>query len=143
MFDALKNGFRERWEQFKEGRPGRRFEERYHRRHEAGDVRFGPARLLYIAAGVLVMLAGVVMLPAPGPGMAVIVVGLSLLGSEFLAIARFMDWGEVRLWRGFGWTRRTWRRASLPARIGLALLALVVAVALGYGLYRFAFARWV
>lgn len=143
MFNALNERLQERWEEFKEGEPGSRFEERYRRRREEGGARFGPMRLLYIAGGVLVMLAGLVMMVAPGPGIAAFVLGLSFLGSEFLVIARLMDWGEVRLRHGFEWSLSTWNGAPLPARIGLALLMLALAVALAYGFYRFAFTRWV
>lgn len=142
MLDALKANFQKRWEQFQEGEPGSRFEERYRRRRAAADDSFGLVRLLYIVGGVLVMLAGLVMMPAPGPGTAVFVVGLSFLGSEFLPVARFMDRSEMRLRLGFRWARRTWHRTSPLVRAGLVLLVLVCAAGLSYGMYHFAFVRW-
>lgn len=58
------------------------------------------------AAGGLVIIAGVVMLVTPGPGIVTILLGLSILGREFSPARSLL--GRLRAWahrRGFG--RRT------------------------------------
>lgn len=135
MWEQTKRG----WEQFAEGEPGRRFQERYRRRQKGRRSRFAPGRLLYIAAGVVVMLAGIVLMPAPGPGWAIFFFGLGLLGSEFLVIARFMDRGEVRLRAAGHWSLEAWQRAPLAGKAALVLLAFALAAAFAYMLYWLAF----
>ena len=48
-------------------------------------------RVFLIIAGFTLLLAGVVMLVTPGPGMLVIFLGLGLLAAEFVWARRLMD----------------------------------------------------
>lgn len=48
-------------------------------------------RVFLIVAGFTLLLAGVVMLVTPGPGMLVIFLGLGLLAAEFVWARRLMD----------------------------------------------------
>ncbi len=48
-------------------------------------------RIFLIIAGFTLLLAGVVMLVTPGPGMLVIFLGLGLLAAEFVWARRLMD----------------------------------------------------
>ena len=48
-------------------------------------------RVFLIVAGFTLLLAGVVMLVTPGPGMLVILLGLGLLAAEFVWARRLMD----------------------------------------------------
>lgn len=48
-------------------------------------------RIFLIIAGFTLLLAGVVMLITPGPGMLVIFLGLGLLAAEFVWARRLMD----------------------------------------------------
>ncbi len=50
-----------------------------------------PIRLLYIVAGFTILLAGIVMLLAPGPAFVVIPVGLAVLSLEFAWAERLLD----------------------------------------------------
>lgn len=91
MIQALK----ENWRQFKRGKPGERFEERYRRKQGAGRGKLhGP---LMMAAGVLLLVAGLILIPAPGPGALIVVAGAALIAQESLAAARFLDRAEMRL----------------------------------------------
>lgn len=47
-------------------------------------------RLITVVIGFTVVLVGVVMLVTPGPGIAAIVLGLALLGTEFLWARKLM-----------------------------------------------------
>lgn len=48
-------------------------------------------RVFLVIAGFTLLLAGVVMLVTPGPGIAAILVGLGLLAAEFVWARRLMD----------------------------------------------------
>jgi tellurite resistance protein TerC len=48
-------------------------------------------RVFLVVAGFTLLLAGVVMLVTPGPGMLVIFLGLGLLAAEFVWARRLMD----------------------------------------------------
>ena len=48
-------------------------------------------RVFLVISGFTLLLAGVVMLVTPGPGMLVIFVGLGLLAAEFVWARRLMD----------------------------------------------------
>jgi uncharacterized protein (TIGR02611 family) len=48
-------------------------------------------RIFLVIAGFTLLLAGVVMLVTPGPGLVVILLGLGLLAAEFVWARRLMD----------------------------------------------------
>jgi uncharacterized protein (TIGR02611 family) len=48
-------------------------------------------RIFLILAGFTLLLAGVIMLATPGPGMLTILLGLGLLAAEFVWARRLMD----------------------------------------------------
>lgn len=128
---------KEHWHELKDSRPGHRFQERYHRRKKELRGSFHWGRWLNIVGGVLVVLVGIFLLAVPGPGMLVAVVGLSLLGSEFLALARFLDWAEVRLRRIFQWARRWWKHAGWVMRATVILFTCLAAAGVLVGGYTF------
>jgi len=84
------------WDELKRGTPGRRFQSRYERSRERGTLR----KWLVIAGGLLLVLAGIVFLPLPGPGLLIIAAGAFLMAEESLAAARALDWTEqkIRSW---------------------------------------------
>ena len=95
------------WRELKAAKAGERFQERYRRSSGEGPLR----KVLFIGGGILVMAAGVFFLPAPGPGMLILVVGAGLIAEESLIAARALDWMEIRLRRFAKWARRAWRAA--------------------------------
>jgi uncharacterized protein (TIGR02611 family) len=90
-------------------------------------------RLYRVAVGVVgvaIVLLGIVALPAPGPGWAIIFVGLAVLASEFERAQRLLDFAKRHVHR---WT--TWiTRQHLVVRliVGLAILALVLGIFWAY-----------
>ncbi len=48
-------------------------------------------RIFFVIAGFTLLLAGVIMLVTPGPGIAAILLGLGLLAAEFVWARRLMD----------------------------------------------------
>jgi len=99
MLDAI----RLQWQQLREAEPGERFQQLHRRRHEASAS--GGQRRLRMAAAIGLILLGLVMMPAPGPGLLVVLAGLSLLASESLGTARRLDRLEL-------WFRERWRRGQ-------------------------------
>jgi uncharacterized protein (TIGR02611 family) len=133
MMGQIKEG----WRQLRDCRPGSRFREQHRRRHEGGQPAW--RRPVFLTLGSLLVVAGVFLMPAPGPGFVVVFIGGLLLSRESLAVARFFDWLEMRLLRLLAWGRRTWRGMSLPART--AAIALVASAAGALGLAAFAVLR--
>lgn len=87
--------------------PGRRFQDRHARRRSKRSSLLRKGLLL--GGGGLVLLAGLVLMPAPGPGLLIALVGAGLLADESPALARALDRGELlirRLWPGGARKRR-------------------------------------
>lgn len=124
---------RENWRQFKASEPGCRFQDRYDRQHEQGasPVR----RVVTVAAGVALAAAGLVMMVAPGPGVAALVLGVGLIAGASRRVARFLDRAEVGLRRVYRAGRRVWRRLPGVAKAAVVLVLLAAAAAVAYGLY--------
>jgi hypothetical protein len=97
MFDGLKR----RWRRLKAGEPGARFQRQYRENRETRKSAL--QRWGSVAAGVGLILVGVVGLVVPGPGILFIAAGGAVLARESLAVARTLDWVEVR-------GRRLWQR---------------------------------
>jgi uncharacterized membrane protein HdeD (DUF308 family) len=89
------DGLKTRWRELRQGEPGRRFRARYERRH-AKRRHAGGRKWAVIFAGALILVAGIVLLPLPGPGMLVVALGALLVAEESLTVARMLDALEVR-----------------------------------------------
>jgi uncharacterized protein (TIGR02611 family) len=79
--------------------------------------------------GALVVVTGIVLLPLPGPGWAIIFVGIAVWAIEFHWARRLLLFAKTQV---FQW--RTWYAArSLPLKIlvGTALAIVVAAIVLG------------
>ena len=92
MIQRLKAG----WRELRHGKPGRRFRDRYERRRNERRHP-GEHKWSVIVVGALVILAGIVLLPLPGPGMLVVAAGALLMAEESSALARALDALEVRV----------------------------------------------
>jgi hypothetical protein len=93
--------------------------------------------LLKPAAGIVLVVGGVVLCFIPGPGLPLIVVGAGLLGDEWRPVARAMDWLELRARKGITWARRWWNRAPRAARHAVVVVAVLAVSGAAYGGYRF------
>ena len=86
--------------------PGKRFQQYFSRRHQAGSSNL--RRVLTLGLGGLVVAVGLVLMPAPGPGILVVAAGAALMAGESLWMARGLDRAEIlarKLWRR--WRSRT------------------------------------
>jgi uncharacterized protein (TIGR02611 family) len=106
------------------GRPGRLVDAL--RAHPTGRVLL---RLTVGLVGALVVVTGIVLLPLPGPGWAIIFVGIAIWAIEFHWARRLLLFAKAQVSRWRAWyATRSW-----PVRIvlGAALLVLVAAIILG------------
>jgi uncharacterized protein (TIGR02611 family) len=128
------------WREFKESKPGQRFQERYRRRQEAerGHIIW---RIFLITLGAVIALGSLILAPLPGPGWATVFIGLMILGGELLPAARFLDWLEVRLRELWRLVQRVWR-ASLLGKVSVVVLAGSCAAAIVYVGYLLLFSGW-
>ena len=126
-------------EDFQQSRPGRRFRDRYDRRHQYRRSRLSPSSIFNVVGGTLLVVASLFLGPAPGFGFGTAFLGLALLASEFHPIARFLDKAEVKL-RSLGRELRDiWRTLPFALQAIAVLVALILTAAILYGLYRLFF----
>ncbi len=131
------SAIRHTWQQLKRAEPGHRFQE-YNREHNA-KRRSNASKVLSLTVGVIILLVGIVGLPAPGPGMIVIAIGAALIARESWTFARAMDWIELRLRAILAGLKSAWRRASVIERVAVCFLAAVATGAAAVLVYRVAF----
>jgi hypothetical protein len=98
---------------------GHRFQTRYHTRRfrrERGEAhRYG--RPFNLVLGPLLVVAGFLFLPTPGPSYIIIVIGLWMVAGELLVMARLFDQAEVRLRKTARWAKDAWARSPAAARV--------------------------
>ena len=90
---------------------------------------FGPAyRGAVGVIGSAIIVVGLILVPAPGPGWLIVFAGLAVLATEFPRARRLLEFGRRTL---AAWTRWLGRQSWwLRAAIGLCCLVIVAAVAL-------------
>lgn len=116
------------------GRAGRRFLGRYHIAQQRGHGML--RRGLMVGVGLVVFALGIFFVPAPGPGLLIMLAGASLVAQQSRLVAVRMDKGEVRLRKGFGKLRRWWKRKATPGK-KFALVAATVCILGGMALGAF------
>lgn len=117
----------------RKSRPGYRFQHRYYR--HAG--RHGTQRtLLQAFASLALIVAGIILMPIPGPGSLIAVLGLALLAGVSLRAARLLDHGEIHLRRIAHRLRERWERASPALRAALVTVVIMVLGAGSYATFR-------
>jgi Putative transmembrane protein (PGPGW) len=132
MIERTKEGWRH-WRTFRQIDEGHRYQTRYHfhqRRRKGLVWRYW--RPFSLLCGPILIIAGFVFIPTPGPSYIIIAVGLWLLAGEFLLLARLFDRIGVRLGRFGRWIRGVWRSSPIAVKV---LVVLALAVLLAYGVY--------
>ncbi|MCW1886012.1 hypothetical protein OKA04_14840 [Luteolibacter flavescens] len=99
-----KSGWKKRWEEFKQSRPGHRFQDRHRQNRERHFGRSPFVNALQPAAGILLIVAGVVFCVIPGPGLPLLLIGLAMIADVSLWVAVRLDRFEL------------WLRSVLPRR---------------------------
>jgi hypothetical protein len=120
------------WWHFKKSKPGDRFQVRYYRRQQSAPGRL--SMIFNIVVGSILVIFSAFFGWAPGPGLLTFLIGLALIGGEFLTIARFLDWSEVRLRQLAHLVGVVWRSSTIGKAL-IVLVALVLVVAFGYVIY--------
>jgi hypothetical protein len=120
------------WRHFTSSKPGDRFQVRYYYRKQSGAGRF--SRVFNIVVGSALVIFSAFFGWAPGPGLVTFVIGLAMVGGEFLTVARLLDWGEVRLRKLAHFVAYVWR-VSVAGRILIVLVIVTCVAALGYVIY--------
>jgi hypothetical protein len=129
VIEQAREGWRH-WRTFKEIDAGHRYQSRYHfhqRRRRRGEIsRY--RRPINLIGGPILITAGFVFIPTPGPSYMIIALGLWMLGGEFLPLARLFDRMGVRLGRLWRWIRGVWRTSpsTVKVLVVLAFVALLV-----------------
>ncbi|PRZ40594.1 uncharacterized protein (TIGR02611 family) [Antricoccus suffuscus] len=80
--------------------------------------------------GFLVLVAGIIMIPFPGPGWLVVIAGLAILATEFAWAERLLDFtkGKVMAWTRWVMRQRMWVRVLIGLLTALFVYGVVVVV---------------
>ena len=122
------------WYRFQADSPGRRFKQQFRRWRESGRTRL--TKVLFIAAGVLLIAIGILLLFIPGPGIPTILLGALLIAQQSWPLARALDRTEVRLRNLLMRSWRSWRAFSKARKVLLVVVALFVAGAVGIAAFK-------
>jgi uncharacterized membrane protein YbaN (DUF454 family) len=122
------------WHRFQADSPGRRFKQQFRHWRESGRSRLSKA--VFIVAGVVLIVLGILLLFVPGPGIPTILVGALLIAQQSWPLARALDRTEVRLRNLLMRSWRSWRAFSKPRKVLLFVLALVLVGAIGFAAYK-------
>ena len=85
-----------------------------------------------LLCGPILIVAGFVFIPTPGPSYIIIAIGLWLLAGEFLLLARVFDKAGVRLGRLWAPIGGLWQRSHVAVKAMVVLALSTVAL---YALY--------
>lgn len=85
-------------------------------------------KIVVLIVGVAVLLAGIALLPLPGPGMLVIIVGLIILATEFSWAQRWLDYAVEKAAGATSKVQGSKRGRLMLALSGLTLIAAGVVV---------------
>lgn len=126
---------RRQWHTFRSAPPGQRFQKLHESRSTGRGPQADAQRHVWIIVGVLIFVAGLALLPLPGPGSLVAVAGLGMIARESLVTARMLDAMDKKL---EGWIcplLRKWRNLARGRRLGLVTLCSALLVAGCAGVY--------
>ena len=113
-------------------RVGRRWAARRERLRERALLDF-TYRVLVAVVGLTVLLIGVAAIPYPGPGWAIVFLGLAILATEFYWARRTLTYTRARYDTAMAWLRRQpawvqWLKTVLTAAVVVVTLWLLGAV---------------
>ncbi len=134
------NRIKQDWHQFKQSKPGHRFQDHYERRQQGEHGRWSAGKVFNVFLGLVIIAGGIVLLAAPGPGWITVFIGLGFIASEFAPVARLLDWTEVKGRAIAEWAKGLWNRSSLTVKLVIILLTVAGVAALAYGAYSLVFA---
>jgi Putative transmembrane protein (PGPGW) len=126
------------WQEFKESKPGHRFQDRYRRRQESEHGWKDPRRLFYVVGGLILAVGSLAFGILPGPGMLTFFLGVGMIAGEFGPVARLLDWSEVRARELGRWVGGIWR-SSVAGKVLVLFVGAICVAAVLYVAYRLLF----
>jgi uncharacterized protein (TIGR02611 family) len=114
-----------------EERPRRRFVEEVRERRERHRQRSRIVRTAVALAGFVVVLAGLAMIPLPGPGLLIVAAGLAILALEFAWAERWLERTIEQVDAAGDKVRRA-SRAQQVILVLLVVLAVAAVITLAY-----------
>jgi uncharacterized protein (TIGR02611 family) len=133
----LIKGLKQRWESLKSGKPGKRFQDEYDKRNDENTSR--ARKIGMLVAGAAVLVAGIILMPAPGPGILIVAIGAAMLSQESKLAARILDGAEVKGRALIQWALGVWKAAPMAGKIAIAVVALLLTAGALYLAYRIMF----
>lgn len=127
-------GIRKHFHKLLDDEPGERFQKQFHRRHKHRDHPILD-KLLFIGGGIIVIAAGILGLPLPGPGTLIIIIGFGLLAQESLRLSKFLDWLEVEVRQIMDPIKERWDQASAALKVVLAIFGLIICAFIAWGIF--------
>jgi uncharacterized protein (TIGR02611 family) len=109
--------------------PGKRFQRQFWRQKQDRNHPF-LKKVLFIGGGVLVIAAGIVALPLPGPGTVIIIIGLGLLAQESLRLSKFLDWLEIKGRKMLSRSKNYWEKCSEPQKMAIIIFITIIILAI-------------
>src|SRR5687767_14074771 len=103
------------WKQLTRGRPGRRFVDFHQVRCKRRAGGWPRERVVTLTLGIGLVVVGLAIGWLPGPGGFLAVIGLALLGIEWLRVAKLLDRVELSAWELWRSLRRLVGRGT-PSR---------------------------
>ena len=98
-----------------------RFVKLFRRRQAAGSPLL--KKTVSIMGGLTLLMAGVLLLAFPGPGVLLILAGGTMMAQYSLYVAKALDKSEIWVRRMVRRPLRAWRSASLPVKAMILVLA--------------------
>jgi hypothetical protein len=128
----VKERLKKHWEEFKQGQPGRRFQERYQQKLHTRKDRHWSQSLLEAVLILVFILIGLILVFIPGPAILFFALAAVLLAHQSLWAARLLDWTEVKLRQLIHWAISWWKRAPAPTRGAIIILGMLGIAGAGY-----------
>jgi uncharacterized protein (TIGR02611 family) len=101
------------------------FRDRLHEPVRSHPILGLPYRIFVAVVGVLVVIIGLILVPAPGPGWLIVIAGLGVLSTEFTWARRLLNFTRRKL---AAWTRWVLRQ-PLPTRLAFGALGFLTMIA--------------
>ena len=111
------------WRAFRSDPPGRRFANHFSRMRRGSWV----GAIARVGLGLALVVAGIVLLVVPGPGLLVMLFGVGLIAGESQRFAGLLDRAEPQVRQRARRARRWWLARSLAFRVAMVSASCAIA----------------